>query len=32
MSTKFTFPKDPQIGDRLEIVSISEANLISNMS
>lgn len=27
MSTKFTFPKAPKIGDRIEIVSISENKL-----
>lgn len=27
MSTRFTFPKEPKIGDRLEIVSISDAKL-----
>lgn len=27
MSTKFTFPKDPKIGDMLEIVSISSAKM-----
>ena len=27
MATKFTFPKAPQIGDRIEIVSISENKL-----
>ena len=27
MATKFTFPKSPQIGDRIEIVSISQSKL-----
>ena len=31
MATKFTFPKSPQIGDRIEIVSISENKLPINL-
>ena len=31
MATKFTFPKAPQIGDRIEIVSISENKLPINL-
>ena len=31
MATKFTFPKLPQIGDRIEIVSISENKLPINL-
>ena len=31
MATKFTFPKSPQIGDRIEIVSISENKLLINL-
>ncbi|MBR1734045.1 MAG: hypothetical protein IJ730_01125 [Alphaproteobacteria bacterium] len=31
MATKFTFPKAPQIGDRIEIVSISENKLQINL-
>jgi hypothetical protein len=27
MATKFTFPKAPKVGDRIEIVSISESKL-----
>jgi hypothetical protein len=27
MATKFTFPKSPKVGDRIEIVSISESKL-----
>ena len=31
MATKFTFPKSPQIGDRIEIVSISQSKLPINL-
>jgi hypothetical protein len=31
MATKFTFPKAPKVGDRIEIVSISEAKLPINI-
>ena len=31
MATTFTFPKSPQIGDRIEIVSISENKLPINL-
>ena len=31
MATKFTFPKSPKIGDRIEIVSISENKLPINL-
>ena len=31
MATKFTFPKAPQIGDRIEIVSISQSKLPINL-
>ena len=31
MSTKFTFPKSPQVGDRIEIVSISQDKLPINL-
>ena len=31
MATKFTFPKAPQIGDRIEIVSISQNKLPINL-
>jgi len=31
MATKFTFPKSPQIGDRIEVVSISENKLPINL-
>ena len=31
MATKFTFPKSPQIGDRIEIVSISQNKLPINL-
>lgn len=31
MATKFTFPKAPKIGDRIEIVSISESKLPINI-
>ena len=31
MATNFTFPKSPQVGDRIEIVSISETKLPINL-
>jgi hypothetical protein len=31
MATKFTFPKSPKVGDRIEIVSISESKLPINI-
>jgi hypothetical protein len=31
MATKFTFPKSPKVGDRIEIVSISEEKLPINI-
>ncbi|MBR1734610.1 MAG: hypothetical protein IJ730_04075 [Alphaproteobacteria bacterium] len=31
MATTFTFPKNPKIGDRVEIVSISDARLPINI-
>jgi hypothetical protein len=31
MATKFTFPKSPKVGDRIEIVSISEGKLPINI-
>jgi hypothetical protein len=31
MATKFTFPKAPKVGDRIEIVSISESKLPINI-
>lgn len=31
MATKFTFPKAPRVGDRIEIVSISENKLPINL-
>ena len=31
MATKFTFPKSPKVGDRIEIVSISENKLPINL-
>ena len=31
MATKFTFPKSPQVGDRIEIVSISQDKLPINL-
>lgn len=31
MATMFTFPKNPKIGDRIEIVSISESKLPINI-
>jgi hypothetical protein len=31
MATKFTFPKVPKVGDRIEIVSISESKLPINI-
>jgi hypothetical protein len=31
MATKFVFPKSPKVGDRIEIVSISEAKLPINI-
>jgi hypothetical protein len=31
MATKFTFPKAPKVGDRIEIVSISEGKLPINI-
>lgn len=31
MATKFTFPKSPQVGDRIEIVSISQDKLPLNL-
>jgi hypothetical protein len=31
MATKFTFPKSPKVGDRIEIVSISEDKLPINI-
>lgn len=31
MATKFTFPKTPKVGDRIEIVSISENKLPINL-
>jgi hypothetical protein len=31
MATKFTFPKSPKVGDRIEIVSISETKLPINI-
>lgn len=31
MATTFTFPKNPKIGDRIEIVSISETKLPINI-
>lgn len=31
MATKFTFPKAPRVGDRLEIVSISEEKMPINL-
>ena len=31
MATKFIFPKSPQIGDRIEIVSISQSKLPINL-
>lgn len=31
MATKFTFPKAPKVGDRIEIVSISENKLPINI-
>jgi hypothetical protein len=30
MATKFTFPKAPKVGDRIEIVSISEGKFVGN--
>lgn len=31
MATNFTFPKSPQIGDRIEMVSISQSKLPINL-
>jgi hypothetical protein len=31
MATKFVFPKSPKVGDRIEIVSISESKLPINI-
>ena len=31
MATKFTFPRNPRVGDRLEIVSISQDKLPINL-
>lgn len=31
MATKFTFPKAPRVGDRLEIVSVSEEKMPINI-
>ena len=31
MATKFTFPKSPRVGDRIEILSISEIKLPINI-
>ena len=31
MATKFTFPRYPKIGDRIEIVSISQEKLPINL-
>jgi hypothetical protein len=31
VATKFTFPKSPKVGDRIEIVSISESKLPINI-
>lgn len=31
MATKFTFPRHPKIGDRIEIVSISQEKLPINL-
>lgn len=31
MATKFTFPKAPRVGDRLEIISISEEKMPINI-
>jgi hypothetical protein len=31
MATNFTFPKSPKVGDRIEIVSISETKLPINI-
>lgn len=31
MATKFTFPKAPRVGDRIEVVSISDSKLPINL-